>query len=247
MIAPARVVVAPGTALRWTNGGRNRHTVTAADGSFDSGALAFGASFAITAPAGAGTIDYACDFHAFMRGSITVSDLTLDGPAAVPAGRAAALRGAVPGAPAGTEVVIERRVPGAWRPVARAATGDDGAYAAAVGPLRARAVLRAVAGERVSPALRVAVTPRLAVRRAGARVTLAAGRPSAGAAVRLERLDLDSYRWRVRSRHRLSPAGVLTVVLGAPGVYRFAVAPAGALAGATSAPVVNRPYRLRVP
>ena len=77
--APTSVTVAVGGTVTWTNDDTSKHTVTADNGSFDSGTLNSGATFAQTFTA-AGTYAYGCDFHGNMRGTITVT-----GAAATPA------------------------------------------------------------------------------------------------------------------------------------------------------------------
>lgn len=71
MFQPARIVVAPGTTVVWTNGGQVIHTVTAEDRSFDSGAIESGERRAMlfSKP---GTFPFHCTPHPFMRGEITV-------------------------------------------------------------------------------------------------------------------------------------------------------------------------------
>jgi plastocyanin len=71
--APARLSVAPGTTVVWVNEGAHPHTVTAFDGSFDSGVLMPGDAFVVTF-GGSGTLWYFCEIHPFMTGSVTVSD-----------------------------------------------------------------------------------------------------------------------------------------------------------------------------
>jgi plastocyanin len=71
--APARLSVAPGTTVVWVNEGAHPHTVTAFDGSFDSGVLMPGDTFAVTF-GGSGTLWYFCEIHPSMTGSVTVSD-----------------------------------------------------------------------------------------------------------------------------------------------------------------------------
>jgi len=70
---PARLSVAPGTTVVWVNMGAHPHTVSAFDGSFDSGVLMPGDAFAITF-GGSGTVWYFCKIHPSMIGSVTVSD-----------------------------------------------------------------------------------------------------------------------------------------------------------------------------
>ncbi len=67
----ADVSIAPGTTLMWTNEGQVPHTVTADDGSFDSGTLNPGDSYIVTF-LGSGTLYYHCEIHPEMVGSITV-------------------------------------------------------------------------------------------------------------------------------------------------------------------------------
>jgi plastocyanin len=69
---PADVTVAVGDAVTWTHEGGLPHTVTAADGAFDSGNLASGDTFEFTAEE-PGSTDYACSIHPQMTGTITVS------------------------------------------------------------------------------------------------------------------------------------------------------------------------------
>jgi plastocyanin len=70
--APTSLTVPAGTSLRWTNVGVAPHTVTAGDGSFDSGMLAAGASWSRTFDQ-AGTYGFACAVHPAMTGSIVVT------------------------------------------------------------------------------------------------------------------------------------------------------------------------------
>ena len=69
---PSSVAVDAGATVTWTNQGPSPHTVTADDGSFDSGTLNAGASFSFTF-ASAGTVSYHCTIHPNMVGSVVVS------------------------------------------------------------------------------------------------------------------------------------------------------------------------------
>jgi plastocyanin len=68
---PARVELPAGTTVLWTNTGVAPHTVSAEDGSFDSGTLDAGASFehTFTTP---GTYAYLCQVHPEMTGTIEI-------------------------------------------------------------------------------------------------------------------------------------------------------------------------------
>jgi plastocyanin len=68
--APTDLRVAAGTEIVWTNRDPAPHTVTAEDGSFDSGEIAPGETFSITLDSG--EVVYACLIHPDMTGTITV-------------------------------------------------------------------------------------------------------------------------------------------------------------------------------
>jgi plastocyanin len=69
---PQELAVAAGTTVTWTNEDWAPHTVTAEDGSFDSGRLDQGASFEYTFDE-PGTFAYHCNYHPGMVGSIVVT------------------------------------------------------------------------------------------------------------------------------------------------------------------------------
>lgn len=68
---PPQSAVEPGSTITWTNNGDEPHTVTADDGSFDSGMLNPGDSYTVAFD-GQGTLTYHCAIHPEMRGSVTV-------------------------------------------------------------------------------------------------------------------------------------------------------------------------------
>ena len=69
---PTTLSVKAGTSVTWTNTGSATHTVTADDGSFDSGNVNAGATFT-QAFATAGTFTYHCKIHSSMKATITVT------------------------------------------------------------------------------------------------------------------------------------------------------------------------------
>lgn len=69
---PATLEVAAGTTVTWTNNDSAAHTVTADDGSFQSGRLEQGDSFSYTFET-AGTFSYFCEYHSGMTATVTVS------------------------------------------------------------------------------------------------------------------------------------------------------------------------------
>lgn len=69
---PADITVKAGTAVVWTNKGQQPHTVSANDGSFDSGTMKSGAVWErrFDAP---GEFAYVCAFHPQMTGVVRVT------------------------------------------------------------------------------------------------------------------------------------------------------------------------------
>jgi plastocyanin len=80
---PANLTVPVGANVTWTNTGKRPHTVSADDGSFDSGRLDPGEQFShtFTQP---GTYTYHCGFHPEMIGTITVTGEVASTSAATP-------------------------------------------------------------------------------------------------------------------------------------------------------------------
>jgi plastocyanin len=71
LFQPARLEIAAGATITWTNNGQVTHTVSAEDGSFDSGSIEPGERRSITFSR-AGTFPFHCTPHPFMRGVIVV-------------------------------------------------------------------------------------------------------------------------------------------------------------------------------
>ncbi|MFI0739519.1 plastocyanin/azurin family copper-binding protein [Streptomyces sp. NPDC021100] len=67
---PGQLTVTAGDTVTWTNDDGTDHTVTADDGSFDSGPFGPGGTFAHTF-AQSGTFPYHCEIHPEMRGTVT--------------------------------------------------------------------------------------------------------------------------------------------------------------------------------
>jgi plastocyanin len=76
--SPAAATVSPGTTVTWTNDDATIHTVTQGsaeapvEGGFDSSIINAGDSWEHTFDA-AGTFDYYCSLHPFMKGTVTVA------------------------------------------------------------------------------------------------------------------------------------------------------------------------------
>jgi plastocyanin len=96
---PSSATVPAGTTVGWTNAGLAPHTVTAGDGSFDSGLLVAGAAWSRTFNQ-PGTYRFVCTFHPAMTGELIVTGLAGGGgsapPAAPDAGNGAAPPGSSP-------------------------------------------------------------------------------------------------------------------------------------------------------
>ncbi|MFD7560734.1 MULTISPECIES: cupredoxin family copper-binding protein [unclassified Streptomyces] len=69
---PSTLTVKPGTKVTVVNEDSTPHSLTASDGSFDTGSIAAGASGSFTAPSGLGTYPFVCSFHPQMTGTLTV-------------------------------------------------------------------------------------------------------------------------------------------------------------------------------
>jgi plastocyanin len=82
--APGSIEVVAGTTVTWTNSDAAPHTVTAADGSFDSGELAQGQSYSLTFDT-PGSYAYACAIHPQMTGTVVVTAAAAAPEAAAPA------------------------------------------------------------------------------------------------------------------------------------------------------------------
>ena len=67
----ANLTITKGTTVTWKNNDGVTHTVTADDGSFDSGSIVPGSSYSHTFAA-AGTFAYHCNIHSTMTAKVTV-------------------------------------------------------------------------------------------------------------------------------------------------------------------------------
>jgi len=68
----ASLSIASGTMVTWTNNDNTAHTVTADDGSFDSGNIAPGHTYSRTF-ASAGSFSYHCSIHPMMKAAVVVN------------------------------------------------------------------------------------------------------------------------------------------------------------------------------
>ena len=75
---PGSLSVAMGATVTWTNSDTTIHTVTADDGSFNSGNIAIGATYSRVFSS-AGTFSYHCALHPEMTGKVVVAGSTSGG------------------------------------------------------------------------------------------------------------------------------------------------------------------------
>jgi plastocyanin len=125
---PSQVDVLPGTVVVWSNVSTRTHTVTAYDGTFDSGHLEPGRRFQVRF-ARPGAYRYHCSIHPSIVGEIDVRRVILDTlpTAAVPLGAPVDFSGIA--AAAGTSIRIQRRVSGTdFATVGRTTAARDGSW-----------------------------------------------------------------------------------------------------------------------
>lgn len=67
---PARISVAAGDTITFTNNDSAPHTATALNGAFNTGTIGKGKSKKVTVN-NAGGLDYKCNFHPAMKGKVT--------------------------------------------------------------------------------------------------------------------------------------------------------------------------------
>jgi plastocyanin len=218
LFEPERLEVLVGDTVTWTNSDAVTHTVTADDGSFDSGDLEPGGTFFLTFDRPA-RLAYHCAIHRFMTGRIDVFALPLSGPLdPVPVGAQFRLRGL---APAGSEAVsIERRdAGGRFVLEATATVSSDGRFGVSV-VAETSSDYRATVRDLASPVVHVRVSPLITLHVARGRVVegeaspAQAGLPGVVEVYSRERFDwlpfaqvrFDSnsrVRFRVSSRRKL--------------------------------------------
>jgi plastocyanin len=75
---PGSVSVTTGATITWSNNDTTIHTVTADDGSFNSGNIAIGATYTKVFST-AGTFSYHCTIHPEMTGKVVVTTATSGG------------------------------------------------------------------------------------------------------------------------------------------------------------------------
>jgi plastocyanin len=232
--APAQISVLTGETVTWKNDSVRNHTVTADDGTYDSGTIV-SQSLYVHRYDVPGTYTYTCTLHAGMRGEVDVADVLLDAPAG-PAGpgRPFPLSGRA-AADQGTPVALEADTGDGFHQVASTTVGSDGTFTGFVTPTTT-ATYRATVNGSSSPPVQlivldhtVSARPSAPARRVTVAATVAPASPGAGAVLLLRlrdrfgwwpvqrtRLDARSQaRFTLRLGHRVPARVVLTLKDGA--------------------------------
>jgi plastocyanin len=163
---PVRLDAVAGDTVTWVNDSARAHDVVAEDGSFDSGRMPAGATFARRLDQ-VGVVPYYCSIHPFMRGEIAVHRVLLDAPKQRGApGKPYVLTGRTIAGEGGS-VRIEGDGGAGFEPAGSAAVAPDGTFRATVVP-RTSTSYRAVAADDAGPPVQLVVVDR--------KVTLSASR-----------------------------------------------------------------------
>jgi len=199
-----------GDTVTWSNASARTHTVTDDDGTFDSGRLAIGGSFARRFQDEA-TVAYHCEIHAGMNGTVVVQRLLLDAPRQAAAPRRSFPLSGRAALPAGSEVLIEADTGTGFSPASRASVQEDSSFRALVTP-STTGRYRAVSGTVSSRPVDLRVTDRriafTAARRARGTVDLDAKvtPAAAGAPVVLQLYLPERFGWWPVASTRLDRA-----------------------------------------
>jgi plastocyanin len=221
--SPAATDVLPGEQVTWSNISERTHTVTADDGSFDSGDLASGATFAVTAPAAQGTYLYHCRIHAGMTGELDVWRVIFGAlpTAPVPAGSKVELSGRT--ADAQAPVTIEADLGSGFHPVGNATPAPDGSWRTTI-TAQATGDYRAASGLDTSQVRRLLVLDRRVDLRAtkhGIQVTVTPALPYGR--LLLERRTRERFGWYPAARKRLDYLSRASFAIRRPATVRVSV------------------------
>jgi hypothetical protein len=239
--APSQIDVLPGETVTWTNMSERTHTVTADDGSFDSGFLSGGDSFKrrFTAP---GAYSYHCAIHPFMTGEVDVRRVILDPlPAVVLKGRRFTVTGR--SADGQAPVTVQRATPTGYQPLATVTPAGDGTWSATIAA-GATSNIRAVSGPDASEVRRLLVRDRrLHVRLSGHRIAVWVTPSAPGATVVLELHLRERFGWWPTVWHHLDYLSRASFKVRGPALARVELVDRD---GWTPL-IVGAPLRIRAP
>jgi plastocyanin len=154
---PSTTVVNVGETVTWHNMSLMQHTVTAIDGSFNSGVLNGGTSFSVTFTT-PGTFLYMCMIHPTMKGSVIVRTAQAARTVKVRLSKQRGPRGGhtlvhVQASHPGAKLLLETRKGSAWRAVAQARLSAQGTATLSVSSTIDRPLRVVVLGEPGEPPL----------------------------------------------------------------------------------------------
>jgi plastocyanin len=216
---PSHLDVLTGDTVMWSNTSARVHTVTAEDGSFDSGRVPVGNHFEHGFGA-AGAYRYYCRLHPTIRGEVDAHDLLLDPqPESAAPGRSYPLTGRA-SLPPDTSISIEGDSGSGYGEVASASVDANGQFSTTVTPARTTSY-RAVAGSSSSPPVELVVLDH-AVRAVGVRhgravvVSAVVSPMSSGQTVVLQVRSRERFGWWPSRRARLDRSSRARFVLHTP-------------------------------
>jgi plastocyanin len=213
-VAPAQVDVLPGEAVQWSNDSVRQHTVTADDGSFDSGTLSPTSEFTHVFRS-TGTFTYHCRLHPYIVGEVDVLSVLLDRPVApASAGKPFPLSGRAAATEGDVAIEFDDGSGSGFQPAGTASIGPDGHFVANITPATSGSY-RAVFGDAVSPPVDLLVLNRsISAQVRGSRVTATVSPASPGATVVLQLYLKQRFGWWPVQQTKLNKASRATFRLG---------------------------------
>jgi plastocyanin len=199
--APTQIDLLPGETVTWMNMSERSHTVTADDGSFDSGILGGGNTYSLRF-ATPGAYSYHCSIHPSMTGEVDVRRVILDPlPTLVQKGQALTVSGR--SADGQAPVLVQGATASGYETLATATPGSDGSWSATISA-DSTSEIRAVSGSDASEVRRLLVRDRrLQVRVLGHRIAVSVTPPPAGATVVPELYLRERFGWWPTARRHL--------------------------------------------
>jgi plastocyanin len=241
---PGQLDILPGETVEWNNVSERTHTITADDGSFDSGDFEPGAKFSVNF-ANAGTFAYHCTKHAGMTGEIDVRPVILDTlpTAAIPAGDHVEFEGRV--ADPAQPVRIERSTGGEFQTIATVQPSADGTWKTSLAA-QATGDYRAAVDAGVSGTRRLLVSDRKLLVRAtkrGISVTVTPALPYAR--IVLQQDLRERFGWWTTKRTRLDYVSQASFVVARPAKVRVVLVDKDGWTALATSPVLALGHQKR--
>jgi plastocyanin len=235
---PSPLAVLPGETVEWNNVSERTHTITADDGSFDSGDFQPGAKFSVTF-SNVGTVAYHCTKHTGMTGEVDVEPVIL-GPlptAPIPAGDKVEFEGRTsdPAQP----VRIERSTGGAFQTIGTARPAADGTWKTSLAA-QSTGDYRAAIGSGASQARHLIVSDRkvlIRATKAGVSVTVTPALPYARIALQQDLRE--RFGWWTTKLTRLDYVSAASFRVARPARVRVVLVDADGWTTLASSPVLT--------